>query len=183
MVKEDKKMKEKILMILSISVFSMGFVLANAYAAEPMSKSLKTYEVSRLLSEYLKDPEGGFLGRVTDFAVDSSGRIEFAIVQVGFPEVGRDSKLVAVPFSALSGPEGKYYVINTTRERLVSAPRFDAKKDLSNRAFAENVYRYFGLEPYWTEGGHERGIRSDQDPFDLVGKADTLSHMSRENAQ
>jgi len=178
-----RRMKRKVLIILLISFFSMGFVLANAYAADPMPNSLKAYEVSRLLSEYIQNPEGGFLGRVTDFVADSNGRIEFAIVQVGFPEVGRDSKLVAVPFSALSRPEGKYYVLNTTRERLASAPRFDKKKDLTNRKFAEDVYRYFGLEPYWTEGGHERGIRSDQDPFDLVGKADTLSPMSRENAQ
>ncbi len=176
-------MKEKILIVLLISLFSLGFVLVNAYAAEPMSKSMKTYEVSRLLSEYLENPEGIFLGRVTDFVVDSGCRVEFAIVQVGFPEVGRDSKLVAVPFSALSRPEGDHYVLNTTRERLVSAPRFNAKKDLSNRAFAENVFRYFGLEPSWTEGGHEMGIRSDQDPFDLVGKADTLSPVSGESAR
>jgi sporulation protein YlmC with PRC-barrel domain len=176
-------MKERILIVLLISFFGLGFVLANAYAAEPMSKSMKTYEVSRLLSEYLENPEGGFLGRVTDFVVDSNGRVEFAIVQVGFPEVGRDSKLIAVPFSALSRPEGKYYVLNTTRERLVSAPRFDEQRDLSNRAFAGNVYRYFGLEPSWTEGGHEKGIRSDQDPFDLVGKTDASSPMGRENGQ
>ncbi len=176
-------MKEKILIFLLILLVSLGFVLAYAYAAEPMAKNSKTYEVSRLLSEYLEDVEGGFLGRITNFVVDSNGHIEFAIVQVGFPEVGRDGKLVTVPFSALSRPEGKYYVLNTTRERLVSAPRFTAKKDLSNRAFAENVFRYFGLEPSWTEGGHEKGIRSDQDPFDLVGKADTLSPMNGESAR
>ncbi len=162
-------MKGKILIILLISFFAAGFVLANAYAADPVAKSAKTYQVTRLLSEYLEDVDGGFLGRITDFMVDSEGRIEFAIVQVGFPEVGRDSKLVAVPFSALSGPEGRYYVLNTTREKLVSAPRFDPKKDLSDPSCAENVYRYFGLEPPWTEGGQERGIRSDQIPFDLVG--------------
>ena len=176
-------MREKILIILLISVFSLGFVLAKAYAEGSMPKSMRTYEVSRLLSEYLENPEGRFLGRVTDFVVDSNGRIEFAIVQVGFPEVGRDSKLVAVPFSALSQPEGKEYVFNTTRERLVSAPRFNAKKDLSNRAFAENVYRYFGLEPSWTEGEHERGIRSDQDPLDLVGKADISSPENGESGR
>jgi len=161
-------MREKLLIIFLVSFFSFGFVLAHAYAAEPVSKSMKTYQMSRLLSEYLEDTEGGFLGRVTDFVVDSNGRIEFAIVQVGYPEVGRDGRLVAVPFTALSRPEGKYYVLNTTRERLASAPRFDAKKDLSNAAFAENVYRYFGLEPSWTEQGREDWNRSDQDPFDLV---------------
>jgi sporulation protein YlmC with PRC-barrel domain len=178
-----RKMKEKILILLFISVFSLCFVLANAYAAEPMSKSMKTYQISKLLSEYVEDPEGGFLGRVTDFVVDSNGHIEFAIVQVGFPEAGRDSKLVAVPFGAVSRPEGKHYVINMSRERLASAPRFDAKKDLSNSAFAESVYSYLGLGPSWTEGGHERGIRSDQDPFDLVGKADPSSPVDEESVQ
>jgi hypothetical protein len=40
---------------------------------------------------------------------------------------------------------------------------------MTNPEFAENVYRYFGLEPYWTEQGHEKWFRSDQDPFDLIG--------------
>ena len=160
-------MKGKVLIIMLISIFSLGFVLANAYAAGPISKSSKNYEVSRLLSDYLENPQGGFLGRISDFVVDSNGHIEFAIVQVGFPEVGRDSKLVAVPFSALSRPEGKYYVLNITRERLVSAPQFVEKKDLSNLAFAESVYRYFGLQPYWTEGG----VTKYANPYSWGGEA------------
>ncbi len=162
-------MKEKATIILLISFFITGVLLANAYAAEPVTKSSKTYRVSKLLSKYLEDSEGGVLGRVTDFVADSKGRIEFAIVEVGFPEVGPESKHVAVPFDALSGPEGNHYVLDITREKLASAPRFDPKKDLSNAAFAENVYKYFGLEPSWTEGGQGKGVRSDQIPFDLVG--------------
>ncbi len=162
-------MKEKALVISLVFFFISGVLLANAYAAEPAAKSSKTYQVSGLLSKYLEDSEGGVLGRVTDFVVDSNGRIEFAVVEVGFPEVGPASKLVAVPFDALSGPEGDHYVLDTTREKLASAPRFEPKKDLSDPAFAENVYKYFGLEPSWTEGGQEKGIRSDQIPFDLVG--------------
>ncbi len=176
-------MKRKALVILLIFFFIAGVSLANAYAAEPTAKSSKTYQVSGLLSKYLEDSEGGVLGRVTDFVVDSNGRIEFAVVEVGFPEIGPDSKLVAVPFSALSGPEGNHYVLDTTREKLVSAPGFEPKKDLSNPGFAESVYKYFGLEPSWTEGGHERGIRSDQDPFDLVGQADILPPTNGENAR
>ncbi len=163
--------------------FALGFVLANAFAAEPAVKNPKIYQVSRLLSNYLEDSEGGVLGRVTDFVVDSNGRIEFAVVEVGFPEIGPDSKLVAVPFSALSEPEGNHYVLDTTREKLVSAPRFDPQKDLSNPTFAEDVYRYFGLEPPWTEGGQKGGVRSDQDPFDLVGEADILPSTNGENTR
>jgi len=56
-----------------------------------------------------------------------------------------------------------------TSERLASAPSFDQNKAMTNPKFAEDVYRYFGLEPYWTEQEHKIWFRSDQDPFDLVG--------------
>jgi PRC-barrel domain len=156
-------MKGKVTIILIATIFSLGFVLSNAYATEPMSRTWKTYEVSGMLSECLETPQGAYLGTISDFVADSNGRIEFAIVQVGFPEVSGESKLVAVPFSALSRPEGKNYVLNTTREKLVSAPRFNENKDLSNHKFAERVYRYFGLQPEWTEGGYMRSM----DPLQL----------------
>lgn len=167
--KGGMKMKGRVLMLVMIWIFGLGFAAANAHAEELISKTFKSSEINGLLWSDVEDPQGLYLGRVTDFVVDSIGRIEFAIVQVGFPEGGRDSKLVAVPFSALSRPEGKYYVLDTTRERLAAAPNFDEKKDLSDRAFGENVYRYFGLQPSWTDGGREKRIRSDQNPFDLVG--------------
>lgn len=37
-------------------------------------------------------------------------------------------------------------------ERLESAPRFRLS-DLAKQEWAEDVYRYFGQQPYWTEGG------------------------------
>lgn len=176
-------MKAYRLIILLIAVFAVGFFTVNAVAEEPISKTFTNHEVSKLLWSDVENLQGEYLGRVTDFVVDSSGRIEFAILLQGYLEIG-DSRYVAVPFDALSyEPSAHRFILNTTRERLASAPSVDEKKDLTNRRFAEDVYRYFGLEPYWTEGGLERGIRSDQDPFDLVGKADTLSPMSRENSQ
>ena len=79
-----------------------------------------------------------------------------------------NSRYIAVPFNALSlGLGREYFVLNTTRERLASAPSFNEKKDLSNRAFAENVYRYFGQQPYWTEGGYTGGTN----PYRRGGEA------------
>ena len=149
-------MKGKIFIIMMISIFSLGFVAANARAKEPISKSFTTYEISKLQWSDVVNLQGVSLGRVSDFVVDSSGRIEFAILLEGYLEIG-DSYHVAVPFDALSlGPQADYFVLNATRERLASAPRFN-EKDLSNRAFAENDYRYFGLQPYWTKGQHAGG--------------------------
>jgi sporulation protein YlmC with PRC-barrel domain len=162
-------MKTYPLIILLISVFAFGLVTVNAVAQEPISKTWTGVEVSKLLWSNVENPQGEYLGRVTDFVIDSSGRIEFAILLQGYLEIG-DSRYVAVPFEALSyGPSAHYFVLDTTRERLASAPSFNEKKDLTNRKFAEDIYKNFGLEPPWTEGGHEKGIRSDQDPFDLVG--------------
>jgi sporulation protein YlmC with PRC-barrel domain len=162
-------MKTYPLIILLISVFAFGLVTVNAVAQEPISKTWTGVEVSKLLWSNVENPQGEYLGRVTDFVIDSSGRIEFAILLQGYLEIG-DSRYVAVPFEALSyGPSAHYFVLDTTRERLASAPSFNEKKDLTNRKFAEDIYKNFSLEPPWTEGGHEKGIRSDQDPFDLVG--------------
>ncbi len=146
-------MKEKILIIMMISIFSLGFVAVNSHANKPISSTFTNYEIDKLLWSDVENPQGVYLGRVSDFVMDPTGRIEFAILLEGYLEIG-DSYHVAVPFDALSlGPGADYFVLNATRDRLASAPRFNEKKDLSNRAFAENVYRYFGLQPYWTEGG------------------------------
>jgi sporulation protein YlmC with PRC-barrel domain len=160
-------MKEKILIIMLISIFSLGFFAANAHAKEPISKTLKSYEVSKLLWSDVGNPEGVYLGRVTNFVVDSNGRMEFAILLEGYLEIG-DSRYVAVPYNMLSlSPGAHFFVLNATRQRLASAPTFNEKEDLSNRRFAESVYKYFGLQPYWTEGGYAKGM----DPYRWGGEA------------
>ncbi len=161
-------MKKYPLMILLILAFGIGLVTVNAVAQESISKTWTGHEVSKLLGSDVENPQGEYLGRVTDFTLDSSGRIEFAILLRGDSEVG-NSRYVAVPFDALSyGPSEHRFVLNMTSEKLAAAPSFGGNKGLTNRKFAEDVYRYFGLEPSWTEQEHENWIRSDQDPFDLV---------------
>jgi hypothetical protein len=64
---------------------------------------------------------------------------------------GRETSLIAVPFSSLSIRGENAFVLNTTRERLAIASGFDASGDLNNSRWAGDVYRYFGVEPYWTE--------------------------------
>ena len=61
-------------------------------------------------------------------------------------------KPVAVPFEALSlGSEKNQFVLDMSWEKFASIPAFDKKNDLANREWAGQVYKYFGLQPYWTE--------------------------------
>ena len=165
---------EKWIIFAMISIFSIGLVAVNAYAAEPVVKEGDViYQTSKLIGSDVRNHQGEDLGRITDFVMDSNGHVAFAILSYAVfwhafePEAVE--KLVAIPFSALSfEPDGNYFVLNTTRERLASAPTFKGKEDLS-KSFTEEIYGHFGLQPPWTEEEQEKWMKSNEDPFDLVG--------------
>lgn len=149
-------------------VFLMGAVGDNSFAIEPVLKTWEGYEVSKLLGSDVQNKQGEHLGTIKDFMLDSMGHIEFAILLQSNSEAG-EGRYVAVPFDALSHGPAHSFLLDITRERLTSAPSFEPKKAVGDSTYAEEVYRYFGLEPYWSDQGHEKWFRSDQDPFDLVG--------------
>ena len=62
---------------------------------------------------------------------------------------------------------GNAFVVNTTRDRLGSAPSFNAYVDMNNLKWTRNDYRFFGQRPYWTEGGQTGGM----DPYRWGGEA------------
>lgn len=147
-------MRKLLFIFLLILVFSFGYILNNTYAAEKMTKGWdRPYWVSSLVETPVKNTQGEYLGRIDDFIIDNGG-ISFAIlVYGGFLRIGEKS--VAIPFNALSlGDKGRYFVLDISRERLESAPTFSMITDLANRKWAEDVYKYFGQQPYWTEGEH-----------------------------
>ncbi len=66
--------------------------------------------------------------------------------------IGRNSREIAVPVAAFSSydPESGVLVLKVSEKQLASAPEFH-DSDLDNPAFAETIYRFFGLAPLWTE--------------------------------
>lgn len=156
----------RILTFLSlIALFAFVLMVANAHAAEPISTGWdRSYEVSEILQAYVMNPQGQYLGRINDLVFDSEGHISFAILaRPGI--LGIHGKLVAIPFNALSYKnKEKHFVLDASRERLEGAPVF-TKKDLGDRKWAEDVYRYFGQQPYWTEGGFKGGTVEEY-PFE-----------------
>ena len=143
----------KITMIAFVAVFALGLFAAGAYASEEMAKGFnRPYGLTEVVGSDVKNLQGNYLGRITDLVIDPQGRVAFAILaHGGFLRMGETS--VAIPFEALTfDQKGNHFALDISKERLNSAPAF-TMRDLTSEKWAEDVYRYFGHQPYWTEGG------------------------------
>ena len=107
--------------------------------------------------------QGGRAGRIYDLVLDHpDGRVNYALLS-DIP--GREDAMVAVPFSAFSRENDQMFVLNFGGDSLASAPSFDESRDLRSRAYADGVYRHFGIQPYWTEGGMHEGDTHHDDMY------------------
>jgi len=97
----------------------------------------------------VEDSQGVYVGRITDLVINPDGRISFAVF-TPLGAYGINERLVAIPFDALSF-KNKSLVVDTTSEKLVSAPVF-SRSYLNARNWAEEANRYFGTRPSWGEG-------------------------------
>ena len=136
-----------------IVALSLGLAALNVLAAEPMAQSWgKAYSFDQIKGTLVKNQQGQELGRINDIVIDTQGHVPFALLNHG-GYLGMGGKLVAVPFSALSfDAMGKHLVLNASKEKLDAAAAFKMS-DLADQKWAEDTYRAFGQQPYWTEGG------------------------------
>jgi sporulation protein YlmC with PRC-barrel domain len=143
----------KVNMVALAAVFALGIFAAGVYASEEMAKGMnRPYGMSELLGSSVKNLQGDYLGGITDLVIDSHGRVAFAVLSHG-GFLGIGGTTVAIPFEALTfNPMGRHFALDITQERLNSAPAF-SMRDLSSEKWADDIYRYFGRQPYWTEGG------------------------------
>ena len=164
-------MKRIITITVLVIAFGFGFVFTNAYAGGRMSKDrFRSFETSKLIGTMVKDPTGESVGTIRDFVLDSNGHIDFVILSHYLDDFNSEyipyypipPETVAVPFSAITiKPDEKIAALKFSGSKLDFAPTF-AKSDLNNRKWAENDYRYYGLQPYWTEGGSRGNPMSEQ---------------------
>jgi hypothetical protein len=148
-------------LLMRVALISLiGYGTAESYGKEPVaSEGWRPYEVSKLYGSYVKNPQGEYLGRIEDFIIEKDRIAYVIIVHGGF--VGMGGKLIAVPFEACSfDPKGPGFVVNVSREKLRSAPTFFRSTDLAGRKWAEDSYRFFGLQPYWTEESYKKEEQS-----------------------
>jgi sporulation protein YlmC with PRC-barrel domain len=103
-----------------------------------------------LMGANIQPRNGKAEARIDDLVIDSKdGRVAFLVLD---RVPGRGDTEVAVPFGELS-MSGNTFVLNTTGERLATAPTFDQYSDLNNLKWAEQVYKFFSQKPYWSEEG------------------------------
>jgi hypothetical protein len=130
-----------------------GYAVARSMADEKMSKSEERAEVNKLVGAMVKSPQGEDLGTITDVVTGPEGRVAFAILSYWISD--DTQKRIAVPSGVLSCG-GQSCVLKASKDTLDSAPAFVSEDDLAERKLAEDIYRYFGLQPYWTEEEAEK---------------------------
>ncbi len=113
--------------------------------------AMELYPYSKLEGAQVQTPRREEVARINDFVIDSSnGHVAFLVLS---HVTGRPGTEVAVPLSVLSERGVNFFVLNMTKAKLEVAPSFNRREDMSNLRYAENVYKYFGQHPYWTEEG------------------------------
>jgi sporulation protein YlmC with PRC-barrel domain len=131
----------------------------NPYFEEPISQwdeilffdsvlplPMGAYRVSAWMGAPVRTPKGDEVGRVNDFVIDFAKNqlVYFALSEEA------EGRMVAVPFNELSSEGGGMLAIRTSKEKLLDSPAF-TWDDMGNRNYAEHIYRYFGVQPYWEE--------------------------------
>ncbi|RPJ04931.1 MAG: PRC-barrel domain containing protein [Deltaproteobacteria bacterium] len=141
-------MDTKIAAIMGLVIaFAVGVLAGGIYYSGKSEATWgRAYTVSEVVGVEVKGPQGEEFGKISDYVIDTNGRIPFAIVAYA-------EKSVAIPFGTLTyNSEGKHLVLSLSKERLDSAPAFD-KSALANRTWVEDTYKYFGQAPYWSDAG------------------------------
>ena len=152
-------MKKTLSRIAALSL-ALGFLATAVYASETNSRGWdKSYRANELIGLWVMNHEEKYFGKIQDLVFDPDGHMVFAIVghsRFNWRLIGENS--VAIPFNALVyRDDGKHpaMVADISFEKFKSAPKF-AKNDSLDRQRVTEIYRYFGQQPYWTEGHKTR---------------------------
>jgi sporulation protein YlmC with PRC-barrel domain len=103
-------------------------------------------ESIQLMGTRVETSQGEDVAWINDLVVDSeNGHIVYVVLS---DVAGMADKQVAVPFDGMLELRENVFALNTTKDRLLAAPAFNWE-DATDRKYAEDIYRYYGLQPYW----------------------------------
>jgi sporulation protein YlmC with PRC-barrel domain len=116
------------------------------YSVQPIP--VGAFHATALMGSPVQTPNGEKVARINDFVIDfSSDQVVYSVLS---GVEGSEGKMVAVPFRELSKSGQNAFTLHTTKEKLADSPAF-RMADMTSRRYAENVYKYYGVEPYWEE--------------------------------
>lgn len=103
-----------------------------------------------LLGEDVVNNEEDDLGDIKEIMIDMrTGQVAYAVLSFG-GLLGIGEKLFAVPWQALQlDTVNKRFVLNVDKERLESAPGFDADAwpDMTDTTWATQIHSFYGTDP------------------------------------
>ncbi len=146
-------MKNIMIATALVLAFIFGYAVAESMAHEMTSKGREPSEVSKLSGAMVKNPQGEDLGTIIDVVTGPEGRAAFVVLSYWISD--DTQKRIGVPFGALSC-EKQTCVLHASKDTLDSAPPFVSEGDLAERKLARDIYRYFGVQPYWAEERREK---------------------------
>jgi hypothetical protein len=190
----------KYIFIVAVAVFSLMLWSSHSFAEGAVlgGKAVKasdTFEASYLIGYRLYSPDyfGENLGQITDLLIDRcDGRVAF-VVASNTP--GFFSEFLAVPFGALRrAGEHTFQVTLGDKEEQINTWMYEFDPSRGDRyahflamnrsivgmktipatidsAWAESVYQFYGLTPYWTEGSNSPDIVS----YRMSGRTEDLA--------
>ena len=120
--------------------------------------SVITWRATELKGTDVKTPTGEKLGDIEELAIDTNGRVSYAILSVG-GFLGMGDKLVAVPWGnlrfSLEGDKGDKRMITlaSTKAQLDQAPEFmegqENEAAMCEPKWIGKLYEYYSSPPYW----------------------------------
>jgi sporulation protein YlmC with PRC-barrel domain len=143
-----------------IVMFAVTSLLLATVAFAAKDERADIYRASKIIGADVKNPQGEKLGDIQDVVLDpETGRVRYAVLAFG-GFLGLGEKYFAVPWTALTSKAGEKgdFILNIDKEKLKNAPGFDKNNwpNMADRSWAEQVYAYYGVKPYWEQ---EAGVR------------------------
>jgi hypothetical protein len=111
------------------------------------SSGIDLYTCGPLMSADLRIQDSEAMAHVDDFVIEPDGHISYVVLS---DVPGRDETLVAVPFSLIKSESADVCYFDISQDKLASAPSYDPSINLGDRVYVERVYRFYGVQPYWT---------------------------------
>jgi len=109
--------------------------------------------VKEIVDKKVYNFDGEEVGQIQELVIDlNDGRVTYAIMSFG-GFLGIGDKLFAVPWVSLRHDMAQdHFVMKANKDLLKNAPGFDRGNwpDLSDPTRRNQIYKYYGGEPYWT---------------------------------